>query len=87
MALDVSKMALDIFNWIEEFFFRENFGAPYKIDMVALPEYPDDGIGHWGLPLFRETKLLFNEKTANQYVKQNIALLIAKEFSEFVSNY
>jgi hypothetical protein len=49
-----------------------------------LPEYPDDAVPHHGLLLFRENRLLFNEKTASERDKQTIALLIAKQFSEFV---
>jgi hypothetical protein len=52
--------------------------------MVALPNYPDDAVPHWGLPIFKETKLLFKESSVTEAVKQRIALLIAKQFTEFV---
>lgn len=51
--------------------------------MLALPDYPDDAVAHWGLPLFKETKLLFKDSTTTENAKQKIALLIAKQFSEF----
>ena len=56
-------------------------------DMVALPEYPDDAVPHWGLPIFRETRLLFKSSSVTEQAKQTIALLIAKQFAEFVNNF
>jgi aminopeptidase N len=58
----------------------------FSTDMVALPEYPDDAVPHWGLPIFRETRLLFKSSSVTEQAKQTIALLIAKQFAEFVSN-
>lgn len=55
--------------------------------MVALPEYTDDAVPHWGLPIFRETRLLFKASTVIEQEKQKIALLIAKQFTEFVSSF
>jgi aminopeptidase N len=55
--------------------------------MVALPEYPDDAVPHWGLPIFRETRLLFKSSSVTEQAKQTIALLIAKQFAEFVNNF
>jgi hypothetical protein len=55
--------------------------------MIALPDYHDDGVAHWGIPIFKETKLLFKNTTVTELVKQRIALLISKTFAEFVSLY
>ena len=55
-----------------------------SLDMVALPEYEDDAAPHWGLPMFKETRILFKESSVTEQTKQTIALLIAKQFSEFV---
>jgi aminopeptidase N len=83
-AADVLKLSLDLMDSIEYYFSSSvPAGTPPKIDMFALPEYPDDAVPHFGLPLFRETKLLFSEKTVSQHTKQTIALLIAKQFAEF----
>ena len=58
-----------------------------KKDMIALPDYTTDAASHWGIPIFQETKLLFKDSTTTELVKQRIALLIAKQFAEFVSHF
>ena len=52
--------------------------------MIALPDYTSDASSHWGIPIFQETKLLFKDSTTTELSKQTIALLIAKQFAEFV---
>ena len=43
-----------------------------------------DAVPHFGLPVFRENKILFDLETASERDLQEIALLIAKQLSEFV---
>jgi len=43
-----------------------------------------DAVPHFGLPVFRENKILFDLDTASERDLQEIALLIAKQLSEFV---
>lgn len=40
---------------------------------------------HFGLPIFRENEVLFKKSSASERDLQRIALLIAKQLSEFVS--
>jgi hypothetical protein len=53
--------------------------------MIALPDYTVPGTPHWGLPIFKETRILFKNSSITEIGKQRIALLIAKQFAEFVS--
>ena len=53
--------------------------------MIALPDYTSSASAHWGLPIFKETNLLFKNTTITELSKQKIALLIAKQFAEFVN--
>ena len=52
--------------------------------MIALPDYPTPASPHWGLPIFKETRLLFKSSTIGEGIKQEYALLMAKQFAEFV---
>ena len=53
--------------------------------MIALPDYPTPASPHWGIPIFKETRLLYKDSTITEGGKQRHALLIAKQFAEFVS--
>ena len=53
--------------------------------MIALPEFPSGAMENWGLIGFRETSLLYSNKTSSASSKQNIALTIAHELAHFVS--
>ena len=53
--------------------------------MIALPDYPTPASSHWGNPIFKETRLLYKDSTITEVAKQRHALLIAKQFAEFVS--
>lgn len=54
-------------------------------EFLAVPEYPSDAISHWGLIIFKERLLLHNPATTSQLEQQRIALLIAKEIGQQVS--
>ena len=53
--------------------------------MFASPDYQTDGISHFGFPVFKENKVLFQAKTQSERNKQDVAFLFAKALSEFVS--
>ncbi len=53
--------------------------------MIALPDYPTPASPHWGIPIFKETTLLFKDSTITEDGKQRHALIIGKQFAEFVS--
>jgi hypothetical protein len=41
-------------------------------------------VPHYGLPIFKENRILFDEKWVTERNKQTIALLIAKQLTEIV---
>lgn len=43
-----------------------------------------DAVPHFGLPIFREEKVLFKLNSASERDLQDTALLIAKQLAEFV---
>ncbi len=43
-----------------------------------------DGIPHFGLPIFKENKILYTNTSVGERELQGYALLMAKIFSEFV---
>lgn len=58
----------------------------FTADILTVPEYEVDAVAHYGFPIFEEDKLLFKWTTASEKDKQNIGLLVAKVFAEFVRN-
>lgn len=46
-----------------------------------------DGIGHFGLPIIQEEKILLYSSSASARDEQDVALLLAKVFAEFVRHF
>lgn len=49
--------------------------------MIAIPDFVSGAMEHWGLVTFRETNLLYDEKTTSPANMQNIARVVAHEIS------
>lgn len=49
--------------------------------MIAIPDFVSGAMEHWGLVTFRETNLLYDEKTTSIENMQNIARVVAHEIS------
>lgn len=65
-------------------YFEEYFGIPYplkKIDAVAVPDFGVGGMENWGLVMFREFSLLFDEQTSTIDDKQKIARFLGHEMT------
>ncbi|CAF0970213.1 unnamed protein product [Brachionus calyciflorus] len=82
-ADDPLVMAVDILNRLESLFEDIIDALPRQIDILASPLYPVDSIAHYGLAIFKENKILFKLNSISESERQQIALLIAKQFSEF----
>lgn len=84
-ALQIAQMSLQ--------YLESTFGQQYqlaKLDMVALPKTHFGGMENWGLIIYRETSILFDDVDSSFVVQQNVARLIAHEcthmwFGNFVT--
>lgn len=60
------------------------FQIPYplpKLDMAAIPDFVSGAMETWGLVTYRETSLLYDEKTSSTANKQRVAEVIAHELA------
>lgn len=60
------------------------FGKPYlgkKLDLIALPEFSAGAMENIGAVTFRDSYLLFDEKTGSSFQKQHIFGIMAHEFA------
>jgi aminopeptidase N len=55
--------------------------------LISIPDFPSGAMENWGLVGFRETSLLYSNKTNSPSSKQSIALTIAHELAHFVCNH
>lgn len=55
-------------------------------DIFASPDYPKDGVPHFGFPVFKESLILYVNTSLSERNKQDVAFLMAKTLSEFVSS-
>ena len=65
-------------------FYHDFFGIPYplpKLDMIAITDFAAGAMENWGLVTYRETALLFNEKTTSSARKQWVAIVVAHELA------
>jgi len=65
-------------------FYESTYDIPYplpKLDLVAIPDFEAGAMENWGLITFRETALLYDEKSASPIVKQYVATVIAHELA------
>ncbi|KAJ8973357.1 hypothetical protein NQ317_001401 [Molorchus minor] len=54
--------------------------AMTKLDQTAVPDYPQDAVGSWGLPMYNERHVLWDADENSIAEKQDIAITIAKQF-------
>ncbi|WJZ94349.1 hypothetical protein VitviT2T_013220 [Vitis vinifera] len=73
-ALDVAVKTLDMFTGY--------FSMPYplpKMDMVAVPDFSGGAMENYGLIIFREIELLYNEMHSGAYRKQRLTIVVSHE--------
>ena len=79
-ALDV---AINITHYFKDDYFKIGEAVTPKIDLVALPDFPAGAMEYWGVIVFRETALYYNEKVNSLDRKQGVAGIIAHELAHF----
>ncbi|XP_066541158.1 alanyl (membrane) aminopeptidase-like b [Hoplias malabaricus] len=65
-------------------FYEEKFGVLYplpKLDQIALPDFGAGGMENWGLIMYREVALLYEEGVSSTSNKEWIATVIAHELA------
>ena len=73
-ALDVAVKTLDMFTGY--------FSMPYplpKMDMVAVPDFSGGAMENYGLIIFREIELLYDEMHSGAYRKQRLTIVVSHE--------
>ncbi len=76
LALKLTKQFLD--------YYQRYFKIPYplpKLDMLAIPDFEAGAMENWGSITFRETAILFDEKSSSLATKYRIAEVIAHELA------
>lgn len=75
-ALQITKDILE--------FYQKLFGLDYplsKLDQIALPDFGAGAMENWGLIMYRETALLYEEGVSSTSNKEWIATVIAHELA------
>ncbi|XP_025986451.2 aminopeptidase N [Solenopsis invicta] len=82
-VIDQSQYSLHIGSQVLRYYedyFNIKFPLP-KMDMVALPDFSAGAMENWGLITYRETAMLYEDRTATNNTKQNIAMVISHELA------
>ena len=71
---------------IEHFteYFQVGFPLP-KVDHIAIPDFSAGGMENWGLILYRETALLYDDDDTTTESKMSTCAVIAHELAHMVS--
>ncbi|XP_072551486.1 alanyl (membrane) aminopeptidase-like b isoform X2 [Salminus brasiliensis] len=83
VAAGHAKYALEITKEILSFY-EELFHLKYplrKLDQIALPDFGAGAMENWGLIMYRETALLFEEGVSSTSNKEWISIVIAHELA------
>ncbi len=75
-SLDICKKLLKAY--------EDYFGIKYplpKLDLIAVPDFASGAMENWGAITFRETILLYDEKTSSTQTKQHIAEVVSHELA------
>ncbi len=75
-ALETAARALD--------FYEDYFKIPYPLpvlDLIAIPDFASAAMENWGAITYRESALLFDEKSSSAANKQWVAIVIAHEIA------
>ncbi|XP_053202337.1 aminopeptidase N-like [Panonychus citri] len=63
-----------------EKFFGINYPLP-KTDMIAVPDFNAGAMENWGIIIYRETTMLFDETSASIFTKKRVADVVAHELA------
>ncbi|MEM4242028.1 MAG: M1 family metallopeptidase [Candidatus Nitrosotenuis sp.] len=75
-SLDICKKLLKAY----ENYFGIKYPLP-KLDLIAVPDFASGAMENWGAITFRETILLYDQKTSSTQTKQHIAEVVSHELA------
>ncbi|XP_071561641.1 aminopeptidase N-like [Temnothorax nylanderi] len=75
----VQSIAERVTPLLEEYTGRTK-GVP-KIDHVMVPGYPNASMGDWGIIIYQESKVVYNDSKDPTFQKRNVASLVAHEIA------
>jgi tricorn protease interacting factor F2/3 len=75
-ALDLCKKLIPTY----ENYFGIKYPLP-KLDLIAIPDFASGAMENWGAITFRETILLYDQKTSSTKTKQFIAEVVSHELA------
>ncbi|XP_076049754.1 glutamyl aminopeptidase-like [Oratosquilla oratoria] len=73
------ELGVNVLNFFENYFEIE-YPLP-KQDMIAIPDFVSGAMEHWGLITYRETNLLYDDRSSSSYNKQRVAAVVAHELA------
>ncbi|XP_054751967.2 aminopeptidase N-like isoform X2 [Lytechinus pictus] len=82
-AVESTRYALDIGANITTYF-EKYFDTPFplsKQDMIAVPDFSAGAMENWGLIIYRETALLYDDKVNSASNKQRVAVVVSHELA------
>ncbi|KAH8257876.1 hypothetical protein KR038_002397 [Drosophila bunnanda] len=82
-AMDHCDFAAEIGPQILQYY-EELFGIKFplpKIDQIAIPDFEAGAMENWGLVTYRETALLYSNRTTSLEARENVALVMAHELA------
>ncbi|TPX61966.1 hypothetical protein SpCBS45565_g07130 [Spizellomyces sp. 'palustris'] len=65
-------------------YYEGRYGINYplpKMDLIAIPDFAAGAMENWGLVTYRDTALLYDEKSSSEGNKQRVAEVIAHELA------
>lgn len=80
-VFDALRAGVDLLKSLEEYFGVKYDANVPKLDQVAMPDHVSSAMENWGLVLYREYYLLWDEKTMPMTVKHDMVAIMSHELT------
>ncbi|XP_071627754.1 aminopeptidase N-like [Temnothorax longispinosus] len=79
----IAEKVMPLLEW-----YTDRFKGTPKIDHVMVPNYPVNGMETWGLIIYDESKVVYDESTDPTFRRREVASLVANKLvHQWFSNY